>query len=189
MVAARKRPTTTRGQQMKVATQNQTSALRMGLAVLSLAGLAACSAEVTAPPVTFPAIPAPQTASKAMAIEGKWGSGCFAEQGTFQKHTMTFKDDTVSTKVDLYSTATCAGSPMHSVTVDGVMLRFGSSVYVTGGHDVEVTMKNPDGSTQKTQAVFLLESGKLYTSDADATTPGQWPSSVDRTRAYTYIGG
>lgn len=157
-------------------------------AVGTVASFAACSVEATSPASPFTPTPA-QTAAKAMAAEGRWATDCTLDQGNYQKETMTLKDNTLSVKVDLYNNSVCGGAPMFSATVDGTMLRYGTSFYVTGGHDIEVTMTPAGSATQTVRTVFLIENGVLYTSDKNNTSAVLWPMSVDRTRPYHFIGG
>lgn len=163
--------------------------VRLAVAAMSISTLAACSAEVTAPPVNIPPLPTSETASKAMSVEGNWASGCSFEQGMYMKQVLTFKDDTMKIKVDMFSNSSCAGVAVHTVNIDGTLLRVGASLYVSGGHDVQATLKQPDGTIEQQKIVILLEGGKLFTSDSDATTPGQWPNSVDRGNPFSYVGG
>ena len=161
----------------------------MVLSALGLsATLAACSVDAGATsPVTD--IPPPPTAAKAMANEGTWATNCYYSQGNYIRETMVLKDNTVSVKADVYYYSSCNGTPIASTKLDGTLYRVGTSFWVAGGHDVEVTMTQPDGTTKMQRTVFLIESGLLYTSDSDTTTSSQWPIAVDRSHPYHYIGG
>ncbi|CAN5554416.1 hypothetical protein BH10BDE1_BH10BDE1_35040 [soil metagenome] len=155
-------------------------------AVACIASLAACSVEASSP---NPYSTSPTTASKAVGMEGTWASDCVYDQGNYTRQTMSLHDNVVNVRVDVYFRSDCAGAPTFSAKADGTLLRYGSSFWVTGGHDVEVTMLQANGSAKSEKTVYLLESGILYTSDKRATTPGQWPTNVDRTRPFYYIGG
>jgi hypothetical protein len=163
--------------------------VRFAFAAACISGLAACSAEVTAPPINVPPLPPPQPAAKAMSVEGNWASQCIFEQGMYTRQILTFYEDTIKIKVDLFSNSGCAGAAAHTVNIDGTLIRVGASVYVSGGHDVQATLKQPDGAVEQQKIVILVEGGKLFTSDIDALMPGQWPNSVDRKNPFFYIGG
>jgi hypothetical protein len=154
-------------------------------AVVCLASLTACSVEASSP---IPYTSAP-TAAKAVGMEGTWVSDCVYDQGNYTKQTMSLHDNVVNLRVDVFFRSDCAGAPTFSAKADGSLLRYGNSFWVTGGHDVEVTMLQSNGSAKSEKTVFLIENGILYMSDKRATTPGQWPTNIDRTRPFYYIGG
>lgn len=164
----------------------------MALGALSCAaGLSACSVEASAPPssIAIPAPMAPVTAAKAMSVEGTWATDCVYSQGTYTKTAMTFLDNGINGKVDVFYSSSCLGTPAYTAKIEGTMMRAGVSFWVKGGHDVEITFIESDGSKRMERTVVLVENGRLYFSDADATTPGQWPTNVDRSLPYYPVGG
>lgn len=102
------------------------------------------------------------------------------------RQTMTLRDNSLKIQIQAFWSSNCAGTPEFTVDVNGTMLYYGKSFFVTNGHDVEVTMVGDDGKAQVTRVVFLVENGFLYTSKQDETSTS-WPIAVDRTRAYTRI--
>jgi hypothetical protein len=163
-------------------------AFQFACAIVCLASLTACSVEASSPN-PYAQAPTPVTAAKAVGMEGTWVSDCSYDQGNYSKQTMSLHDNVVNVRVDVYFRSDCAGAPTFSAKADGSLLRYGTSFWVTGGHDVEVTMLQANGSAKTEKTVFLMENGILYTSDKRSTTPGQWPTNIDRTRPYYYIGG
>lgn len=157
-------------------------------AIVCLASLTACSVEASSPnPYAQP--PTPATASKAVGMEGTWASDCSFDEGTYSRQMMSLHDNIVTVRVDVFFRSDCAGTPTFTAKADGTLLRYGNSFWVTGGHDIEVTVLQANGTAKSEKTVFLLENGLLYTSDKRATTPGQWPTSIDRTRPFYYVGG
>lgn len=168
--------------------QFEKAALLGLVSALSVTGLIACSASVTAPAAVSIPGPSPQEISQ-KAVQGQWKTSCQADGGMNIVEKMNVAGRDLEIVIEFYSNSKCSGTPTMTQKVVGNFDILGASNFISGGWDVDVTVINGDGKKEITPAAFLIESGVLYFSNDSKTTPGQRPSQIDRNKPYFRVGG
>lgn len=147
------------------------------LGVIALAvSLAACSAKVTSGTDQ----PAPSdTAVMAQAIQGKWTTGCYKENGAYVAENLEFASDKLKAVAVVFSDSACSHQVIKqqkegSYTVSGKF----AAVYSI---DMNVT---ENGTPSSLYGAFLIENDTLYFGDYNGANPQSRPSDVNRSKPY-----
>lgn len=159
------------------------------ISMLAALALSACTVDAGPAPSPFLSAPSTASAAKAMDIEGTWQSTCYYQSGNYVREIITAKDNRFDVEVRLYTGSGCPGFAFYSTTVKGEMAYVGRSFYVIDGHDVDMTLTQPDGTVKRQPTVILLDRGFMYLSNPKDTTPGQRPNHVNYGRSYIRTNG
>ena len=123
------------------------------------------------------------------SLEGTWATGCRYESGAYQTETISFHGSAFEDNVAQYTSSTCTGTPFVQAKVPGTFTVVRRSFFEEKGYDVDVVMTNSSGAPETHFFVTVVDGGQLYLPSPTSDTLHVRPSYVDRTRAYTKIGG